>query len=110
MMYRLKNEKSRDDREAVRIYAAKAREALEAAVKGGQTKHPDFGEFAFSLCQVAARMKLRPEHTAGMEPRQIGVYGSLIRVDVARAVELAPQIGLDADEVQALYRHVLGLI
>jgi len=108
VVYRLKEEKSDDDRTEVKAYTKKAREILESKLSDGQRQHPDFEGFAFMLCNAAARATLEPKHTLGLTSMQQGTYRLMIDYNVADAVNTGPQIGIDPVEVRAIYEDILA--
>lgn len=108
MMYRLKEEKSADDRLDLKSYTIMARELLEIKLSDGQKMHPDFENFAFSLTYAIARNLVAPKYTQGCSPEQLQGYTAMISYHVGEAVKFAPQIGLPAEEVRTIYEDILS--
>ena len=108
MMYRLKQEKFYDTTDEVKAYATKAREILETKVKPGQIQHPEFDDFAFSLCWAISRSILGEQHTVGLSTEQIDAYRMLIKFRIDEALKKAPELGIEADTIQELYESIIS--
>lgn len=108
MMHRLKNEKSSDDRDAVKMYTVAAQTLLASKLTDEQRQHPDFENFSFSLCVAVARTVLEPKHTTGFTKIQLGTYRSMISYHVAEAMKYAPQMGIGSVEVRTIFEDILS--
>lgn len=110
MMYRLAKERSHEEADERKAYSQMAREILESHLKAGQMQHPEFEEFAFSLCRAASKSALAARHTIGFEPEKIDAYHELIQINVDQALRIAPELGIEPEAIQALFEAITSAL
>jgi len=106
LMYRLSIDKTEDDNRETANRSSTAKKILEMLIIPGHKDHPDFESFSFSLCWAIAQTSLLEKRAVWLTPQQVDDYWFMIRLEMKKALDLGPQIGISVADVQSMYDTV----